>query len=197
MKSLLSDFLTIIFGEPEDDTGYSWTHILLTLGAVVEKKTNKETKAVFDSLQQVNYIKDSLTKVGTKNIKARIDKKFKKIDGQTEYVERTNGWSNYDHIDLYVPLGKMDVSLLSKLCSLKKSKFQGTLYQLVIFDNESNAKRPPGSLSTGYYHDEKSKRHIIAAYSHHKPMNTSELFVWSPNMYQERYGGSVRMIAIH
>lgn len=35
MKHLLSDFLSLIFGEPEDDTGYSWTHILITLGACV------------------------------------------------------------------------------------------------------------------------------------------------------------------
>lgn len=35
MKSLLSDFLSIIFGEPEDHNGYSWTHILITLGTCV------------------------------------------------------------------------------------------------------------------------------------------------------------------
>ena len=35
MKSLLSDFLSLIFGEPKDDTGYSWSQIILTLGACV------------------------------------------------------------------------------------------------------------------------------------------------------------------
>ena len=33
MKSLLSDFLTLIFGEPEEDM-YSWTHILITLSLI-------------------------------------------------------------------------------------------------------------------------------------------------------------------
>lgn len=106
--------------------------------------------------------------------------KFEFIDTKTEQVG-----DNANTMELYSPIGQLDLDALKSLCADRKNNFtSGTFFFVVIFDSKVNSAFPSDPFTAEYGMEENKMKHIKALYTFNSKNGYSKLATYKDNMYE-------------
>lgn len=90
-----------------------------------------------------------------------------------------------DKMDIYVPVGEMNIEMLKSLCKDQKDNWtDGTFYFLVVFDKKENVTFPNNPFTALYGVDEEPQKHIKALFQYNRLNAYSRLTLYSKNMWE-------------
>lgn len=115
-------------------------------------------------------------------VKVREDKNypFELINSKFETIG-----TNINKMDLYVPLGKLEVNKLKELSKDRKERWvEGAFYFLVVFDHQANAVFPNNPFTAQYGIDEEPQTHIRAIFEYNRVNGYSKLTYYTTNMWE-------------